>query len=77
MWQIVATTASKNSLPTRNIKQIINFKGGSYMRKFYLVFTIITLALIIIATGCGGSGDSITTPSSITNQTETRFIFIS
>jgi len=47
------------------------------MRKFYLVFTIITLALIIIATGCGGSGDSITTPSSITNQTETRFIFIS
>jgi len=40
------------------------------MKKFYLAIAIITLVLII-ATGCGGSGDVITTPSSITNQTET------
>jgi len=40
------------------------------MKKFYLAIAIITLVLIIAA-GCGGSGDGITTPSSITNQTET------
>lgn len=38
-------------------------------QKFYLSITIVTLTLIIVA-GCGGSGDGITTPSSITNQTE-------
>ncbi len=36
-------------------------------RKIYIITIILLILGIIIATGCGGGGDNITTPSSITN----------